>query len=781
MITLEDFYRAYGSFRPLPNDEQREAIEEAPDRPLFIVAGPGSGKTTCLTLRILKLILVDGIPPNGILATTFTVKAAAELRSRILGWGFKLLDLLKEDSQLMPVERARVSRLDLNQVVTGTIDSICEQVLRLHRDPGVQPPVLVDDFVAKTLMLREGLLSSRRFEDPDLDQFLLNVSGGSKWGWNVGAKNNLIQAIWDRRFHDQVGWEKFVEIDEEDDDRSSDDEARRVLSEVISSYENSLTERGFADFAVLEQRLLERLCGGQLTDFLSQIRVVLVDEYQDTNLLQERIYFELAKGCGGALSVVGDDDQSLYRFRGATVGLFRDFADRYRSNFQRAPRKVFLKTNYRSSRSIVDFVNGYAGLDPAYQSVRVVGKPELLPGPVASVGVPVLAMFRPDVQTLGRDLATFIHEVFRGSGVTLPDGTRVERHANGGDLGDCAVLCSSPAEYNGGGDPRLPSVLRSELGAKLPAVEVFNPRGQDLEGIDVVGRFGGLLLECLDPGGLVEQRTSGLAPDVLATFQAWRRLAVNFASGPGRETLLEFAMGWANRDPQRSGWSWPKSVPVLDLVYGLVHFFPELHDDPEGQVYLEVFTRQVGACELIGKFKGRVVTDPTRDPEERGVTLSERSIMELYRTFLGPIASGTIKVNEELMETFPRDRLSILSVHQSKGLEFPLVVVDVGSDFKSNHQAHAFKRFPSRGGPPHSLEDLMRPYTALGPEARSGRDRAFDDLYRQFFVAFSRPQDLLLIVGLDKSRPGGAVRNVGTGWSRDGVCPWQANRPFVEI
>jgi len=111
-------------------------VEEAPDRPLFI-AGPGSGKTTCLAHRIFKLILVDGIPPNGVLVTSFTVKAAESSGPGSIGWGFQFLDLLEEDAQLSEDDRARISRLDLNQVVTGRIDSICEQVLRLHRDPGV--------------------------------------------------------------------------------------------------------------------------------------------------------------------------------------------------------------------------------------------------------------------------------------------------------------------------------------------------------------------------------------------------------------------------------------------------------------------------------------------------------------------------------------------------------------------------------------------------------------------------------------------------------------------
>ncbi len=133
------------------------------------------------------------------------------------------------------------------------------------------------------------------------------------------------------------------------------------------------------------------------------------------------------------------------------------------------------------------------------------------------------------------------------------------------------------------------------------------------------------------------------------------------------------------------------------------------------------------------------------------------------------------------MEAFPRDRLSILSIHQSKGLEFPLVIVDVGSDFKTNHHAHRFKRFPDQEGTPHRMEDLLRPHTDLNAPNRGGRDRTFDDLYRQFFVAYSRPQEVLLLVGLTPTLPGGRVPNIATGWNRDGVCVWSSNQTFLTI
>jgi DNA helicase II / ATP-dependent DNA helicase PcrA len=770
MLSIETFFNAYTNFRPPPNDEQRQVIGQAPDEAVFIVAGPGTGKTTCLALRILKLILVDGIAPRGILATTFTVKAAAELRSRILSWGFRLIEELLKDESLTAEDVRRLKKLDINQIVTGTIDSICERILRDFREAGTQPPVLVDDYVAKTLMLREGLLKNKRYEDPDLDQYLLPINGGTRFGYHANKKNDILQTIWDRRFQDQLDWAAFLR-----NAPRNERAARAMLDEILTDYETALTSRGMMDFAMLEQEVLNRLENDQLGEFLSQTRVLLVDEYQDTNLLQEAIYFRMAEACGGALTVVGDDDQSLYRFRGATVELFSDFENRCRANLGKVPHKVFLKKNYRSSRNVINFVNDYATLDASYQTARVRSKPRLEEKPNAEDGVPILGMFRQDVNTLGRDLASFINQIFRGDGYVMPDGERIQAAEDGGDLGDCALLCSSPQDYDFSRQhERLPKVLRDEL--LRYHIEIFNPRGQDLTEIPIIQIFGGLLLECLDPGGVLQSQFTNITQGTAATMTEWRRVAVDFVnSADAPDGLFDFAVNWSDRDPKKPGYHFPKNVPVLELVYGLVHFFPELHDDPEGQVYLEVFTRQISACEQVGSFSARVVSDPENP------TLSDASVKDLIRNFLAPIASRTIKVNEDLMEAFPRNLLSILSVHQSKGLEFPLTIVDVGSDFRTRHRANAFKRFPTDGGAPHIMEDIFRGYSPLGVPTRNQVDRAFDDLYRQYFVAFSRPQEVILLVGLDGVCPAGTIESVATGWDRTGNCRWNRNAPLLLI
>jgi DNA helicase-2/ATP-dependent DNA helicase PcrA len=790
MITFETFANALKeSVGRRPNAGQQQAVEAAQEQALFVVAGPGTGKTATLTMRMLKLVFVDGVSPRGILATTFTKKAAQELRSRLLSWGYAIQEHLATKRGLSKVDKLWLNRLDINQVRTGTIDSICEELLRDFRDPGTDPPVLADQFVSETLLLRAGLFNASRYEDDDLTLMLAGVQGKVKnngeayANFSVPEKLKVLIGITDRRLHDQIDWPAFVK----GGGTAQEKKARELVDFAVTDYWAELASRIMVDFTQLEQTVYTRLKAGGMKEFTDELKVVMVDEYQDSNLLQEGLYFELAKRCGGALTVVGDDDQSLYRFRGATVDLFSQFESRYSKVFKTKPKKIFLNENYRSTSTIINFVNAYATLDTDYQKIRVVGKPALVNPKKVGFEFPVLGMFRDNLEELAQDLAKFIQSVTRGSGVKV-GGQLIKVDAKqGGDVGDCALLCSSPREYGssafGPPKPRLPLLLKQELQALKPVIPVFNPRGEDFSGISVVQRLGGLLLECLDPAANLQPNVKGLSNEIRQTFDVWRNAACTWVHENKKlKPLEDYALSWSDRKPGQAGQQWPKSVSCIDLLYALVHWIPELHDDPEGQVYLEVFTRQLGAAEQVSNFRARVVTDSSNKD------LSDKSVAHLLQYYLAPIASGAVQVDEEMIESFPRDRLNLLSIHQSKGLEFPLVIVDVGSDFKaspkfpSGHPANAFKRFPCKPNTPQNLEDLMRPYSPLATLKRAPVDRAFDDLYRHFFVAFSRPQEVLLLVGLNNSKPGiGSVLNVATGYDRNAVNKWWPKLPFKDI
>lgn len=772
MISIDDFFRAHEeALGFLPDAEKLDAIKAPPQATLFLVAGPGTGKTACLATRVLKLMLVDGVPADGIVATTFTVKAAAELRSRILDWGFKLTHQLAADGGLSEEQRAAANRLDVNQIVTGTLDSLCQDMLVRYRDPGTQPPVLIDEFVSKTLLLRHGMFGDGRFRSARLDALLFRLAGrSSRFGWHLGTKTEVLSAAADRLIHDQVDLKKYARS------RKADEKyAREKMLVAIDDYASALDERMMLDYARLEAEALERLQAGELSNFLQRVRVVLVDEYQDTNLLQERLYFELARACKGAFTVVGDDDQSLFRFRGATVELFNAFPDRAAQAGWKA-KTVFLQTNHRSTKTIVEFVDQYATLDPGYQLVRAKDKPALAASRTVATGLPILGMFRQSTIELATDLAAFLKAIFFGRGYRLPNTDRILPGHPGGAVGDAALLCSSPREAGANGAALLPGLLRAALQQEPHVVGMFNPRGAALQDIHEVQALGGTLLECLDPDGRIESAIF-LPQETRMMFGQWRATARADTPNRGKHAA-KLLRGWRGRDRNRA---WPQRTSALEMLYSFAHFFPELHDDPEGQVYLEAFARQLSACEQVSSFSGRVLNDPHGVRDSKGLNLADRSVAALLSDFLGPIAAGSVDVNEDLFEDFPRDRLSVLSIHQAKGLEFPLTIVDVGSSFKTNHSAHRFKRFPDRGGAPQAMEDDFRPYTPLSAPTRSGVDRAFDDLYRQYFVAFSRARDVLLLVGLDATLPGGNVENVATGWRRDGTCPWASQSPFEMI
>lgn len=757
-----------GKARPRPNPEQAAGITAVLSEPAFLVAGPGTGKTTVLTLRILKLITCDQIPPGTIIATTFTVKAAAELRSRILGWGYPLIEALLADKSLKAADRAWLESIDLNQVVTGTLDSLCQEALSQHRAPGMQPPVMIDTFLSNTVLVRQGLFPGRlhatdHADGEELDAWLLSLGNVAKFSWNLGAKRSLLMSLWDRLHQDQVALGNLGKAGVSSGVAGS-------VQTVLGHYQQYLSDNGWLDFAMLEHETLVRLRDGSLDDWAKAFQVVLVDEYQDSNLLQEQIYFTLCQRSGASLTVVGDDDQSLYRFRGATVEIFTEFPKRFADFFgQPQPKPIFLNTNYRSTTPVIDFVNAFVGRDASYQAVRVAAKPPIA-GPAMKPGLPILGIFRETTAELAEAVADFLAQV-TGKVYTLPDGSLL-RLGKDGHLGDCCLLASSPKEYKPTAPPnlrnpnpepeiRFPGLLRETLSNH--GLPIFNPRGRPLCELLIVQQLGGLLLEGLDPRGMIQATDpvqKRLGNDARRLFPTWRdegRLLAR--SKPALKALID---GWANRDPGRPGYQWPRSVSVLELLYGIVHYLPELHDNPEGQVYLEVFTRQLTAMSLLSGFEGRVTHDPLK-PD-----LNVASVRDLLCDWLGPIADGTVEVDEDMLGSFPTGHLPVLSIHQSKGLEFPLVLVDVGADFKSNHHTHAFKRFPKDGGASHNLEDLLRPLSGLkGMAKRSAKDRAFDDLERLYFVAFSRAQDVLVLIGLNKTRPSrGTIPNVATGWDR---------------
>ncbi len=757
------------------DEQQTAAVAAPPDQPLFLVAGPGSGKTTVLTLRILKLILVDGFPPASIVATTFTRKAAAELRARILGWGNTLRDLvLPPTGRLNPLDDPH--RVDFNLVVTGTLDSLAQTILTDFRPVGAKPPVALDEFVTDSYLYRYGLLPADRLRDDALLACARRLDGRP----NLGRDDlvGLCAEVRERFLHDMVDVDAYLE------EAAKADPGVELMCAAIADYAAALDCAPRTDYAGLEDVLRQRIERGELRRFVSGVRAVLVDEYQDTNLLQEAIYFGLARhaiAAGGSIVVVGDDDQALYRFRGATVELFRDFPARLSKRNGARAQTIYLVRNYRSTPAIVRWCSAFAELDPRYQDVRVAGKPSLVPARKNAGPLPVMGMFRPNLAQLARDLAALIGGVFHGSGVEVRTGdgkAALVRHADG-VVGDCAVLLGSPKERTGTGSFLLPGLLARALDGLPTPIQVHNPRGVEFHALPGVPELCGLMLECIDPDAMI-QRGQKFPGKVGTVFWSWREAARRYidadpspAFGTGAGSLRAFVAAWQRRVPQAPGRAWPKEAPLNALLYQLVAWMPRFQTDPLALAHLEVIGRATAQAAQFNVHNGMIERDPP---------WAERSVRSALWVVFKPLAEGEVDPDEGLVGSLPRDKVNLLSIHQAKGLEFPFVVVDVGSRFENAAAWSQFLRFPSRGSRAHNLEDAFRPYSPLGPPTRHPIDRAFDDLVRQYFVAFSRAQDALLLVGIGDAATGPRkIPNVAVGWTREGRWPWHDHPDLVLI
>ena len=779
------------------NEDQKNAIFSQPNQSLFLVAGPGSGKTTVMVLKILKFIFVDDINPNEILATTFTKKAAEELYSRILGWGDEIKNHIIDESDDFEIFE-KIARIDFNQIQVGTTDKLAEEIMRQHKEPGTNHPIIIENFVSNSAMIKI-LSENERYKDENLKECLKRLTGREKLD-EPSKMSGILLEIKDRIFHDQIDIDRLYEEYE-------NDRGMTVILDCIQEYENILIRRNTMDFAMLETRFLKLLKDNKLDLFLDTIRIVLVDEYQDTNLIQEDIYFTIAKSAlknNGNITVVGDDDQSLYRFRGATVDLFTNYKQRVKDKLGIDVLEINLKTNYRSTENIINHCNQFVEIDDEYQMARVKNKPKIIAPDFDKDKMPVLGMFRNNVEMLSKSLSNLIaklinegevrpkvlkvldEEYFRQVDGNIDiarlqqlnaererEGKQIERltlklDSETGSASDIAILSYSPKEKQFGNNSLL-YYLRRNLKKQRKPIEVFNPRGIELQKVEVVEIFCGLILECIDPESKIQLSDKTIPNLAKVTMTRWRvraREYIKLNPEPHEPiNLSQFVLYWQNRVPRGTKY-WPKKASLMELAYKLITWIEELQEDVEGIVYLEAITKSITQTGFFSKYYSHI--------SFANKQVEKESILEAIWNIFIPLATGGIQIDESLLETLPDDRVNILSIHQSKGLEFPMVIVDVGSKFRDNNIKTQKLRFPKKPPKNITIEDSIRQFSELGESERSEKDRSFDDLTRLYFVAFSRAESVLLLVGLNSAIEGYPhkkehfnIPNVALGWSRD--------------
>lgn len=288
------------------NPEQLAAVT-LPAEHALILAGAGSGKTRVLTTRIAWLIQTGQVSPAGVLGVTFTNKAAKEMLGRL--------------SMLLPI--------NTRGMWIGTFHGLCNRLLRTHfRDAGLPQTFQILDTQDQTAMIKRILKSLQVDDEKYPPKSVMYYINDAK---EQGLRAKDVQAY---------------------------DPHSRKLAELYAVYEEQCQREGVLDFAELLLRCYELLSRNQplRQHYQQRFRHILVDEFQDTNDLQYKwLKLLSADGAssGGALFAVGDDDQSIYAFRGANVGNMLSFEREYR-----VKNMIKLEQNYRSHGNILDCANG---------------------------------------------------------------------------------------------------------------------------------------------------------------------------------------------------------------------------------------------------------------------------------------------------------------------------------------------------------------------------------------------------------------------------------------
>ncbi|MDR0472647.1 MAG: ATP-dependent helicase [Treponema sp.] len=306
------------------NPEQRKAVLHS-GKPLLILAGAGSGKTRVITTKIAYLIREQGVDPRSILAVTFTNKAAREMAGRA-----RLID-----------ERAEAAML-------RTFHSFGAWFLRRNGGlAGLNPGFVI-------------------YDDDDTASLLAAIMEGSPKAEVKSMARN-------------IGRAKDFFLSPEDPELNLIDH-RKIFRRIYSEYEEKLARIGNVDFGDLIKKPVEilRQNPAAAQRIRGRFSVILVDEYQDANIAQFELLKELCDPGNTYVCVVGDDDQSIYRFRGAEVRNILEFPDRFPGT-----EIIRLERNYRSTAQILQAASSVVGrnqnrLGKALRSERGSGKTPLL-------------------------------------------------------------------------------------------------------------------------------------------------------------------------------------------------------------------------------------------------------------------------------------------------------------------------------------------------------------------------------------------------------------------
>lgn len=650
---------------PSLNDSQRKAIQTV-NGPVQIIAGPGSGKTLVLVLKALYLLLTGRAQPSELVITTFTEKAAFELRDR-----------LHQYAKMFGYNGP------LYEIKVGTLHSICDEFIRkyIEYSPLKKNYETLDD-------LTQDLFLNDRFDEIIPEEMKIGEDYLGRWKYKWTTIRGILP------YFDKIT-EELIEVDLL---KNSPTGFLSKLGISYEHYESELFKLNKIDFAHL-QKIFFQLLGNPETKkrIKKDLKFIMVDEYQDTNYIQEQILFRLAEPENN-ICVVGDEDQSLYRFRGATVRNILEF----QVHFPHCT-KITMNTNYRSHSKIIDSYNRFMS---SIDWTNPKGPPnfrfpkEVVPDPNGSFPEypSVFCIWGADRDDEAERFARFVKY--------LKDNRIIE------DYSQVALLLHSVRlEYSGNYLQQLDNF----------GIPYFCPRARAYFENEEVQ----LIIACyaIIFGFYIEvPKLIGTNFDVIARY-------VNqciSSLGPFSETNPKLSKYVRERvsdiESLKKGES--LDMTIVDCFYELMSFEPfasYLKNENRAR-NLAIFSGLL--TEFQNYYHMNLVTERNREWIHR----------KLFSSFFKLLLDNGIDDYEDPYNPIPRGYVQVMTIHQAKGLEFTAVAV--GSLANTGRSAKRIDR---------DLESFYH-RVLFEPEEKISTF----DFMRQYYVAFSRAEKILVLTTTEK-------------------------------
>lgn len=654
------------------NTNQKEAIQTT-DGPVLIIAGPGTGKTFTLVKRALYLIVEKHISPEDILIATFTEKAAKELITRL-------------SNELISLDY----NVNLNDMYVGTIHSICLRFIKEHLEyTSLKKDYrIIDDFEQKYLVYQHV----KEFRDLPNSNLIFGEKTG---GWTIAETvcyyaNAVSEELVDLN-------ELFLKGSEE----------VKVVADIIKKYRDILNLENALDFSSIQSVAYQMLLDNKevCESLQNKIKYIMIDEYQDTNYVQEQLIVLLGKKHNN-ICVVGDDDQGLYRFRGATIRNILEFPDKFPDC-----KKFILNENYRSETNIIDFYNNWMhttyGDDFNFDWDRYRFNKNIIPSKsklISSVPTVLKVSGEKDVDSWKKNILLAIN--------CLKDSGKLK------DYNQIAFLFKSV---------RHPSVIELEDYLEKNGIQVYSPRSNLFFNRKEIKLLIGALI-FLFPSYVKKLQDSKmyLSPELEEYYISCVQAFNIFLKEPQNSSLskwckyraIDHMQKFENFDYAFSG-----------LIYQLFQFEPFnsiLSTDISSGV---IDTRPI---RNLAKFNNLVVKyEFIHRTTIFTVSNLDYTVERFFNTYLRFLFDGGISEYEDDAEYAPHGCVSFMTIHQSKGLEFPIVFVGslFGVPRKDQDDIISIleKNFYHRK--PYEPIDLIKYY----------------DFWRLYYTAFSRAQNLLIL------------------------------------